>query len=136
MFAGFSPESIDFLWGIRMNNNRDWFLEHKKQYTDFLYEPMKALGKALFATFADQPGNISDVTIKQVDITQIPQRYYQTLNETAEEERGKAVFDATGVTNLTLENVSLHVPEELKNEWPNLARFDDCTDLVKRNCNF
>ena len=30
MFTGFTPETIDFLWGIRMNNNRDWFLEHKK----------------------------------------------------------------------------------------------------------
>ena len=49
MFTGFTPETIDFLWGIRMNNNRDWFLEHKKQYVDTLYEPMKALGKDLFA---------------------------------------------------------------------------------------
>ena len=62
MFTGFSPESIDFLWGVRMNNNRDWFLEHKKQYTDFLYEPMKAMGKALFEPFADQPGNILKVS--------------------------------------------------------------------------
>ena len=62
MFAGFSPESIDFLWGIRMNNNRDWFLEHKKQYTDFLYEPMKAMGKALFEPFAEVPGNILKVS--------------------------------------------------------------------------
>ena len=22
MFEGFTPETIDFLWGIRMNNNR------------------------------------------------------------------------------------------------------------------
>lgn len=49
MFTGFTPETIDFLWGIRMNNNRDWFLEHKKQYVSTLYEPMKALGKDLFA---------------------------------------------------------------------------------------
>ena len=62
MFEGFSPESIDFLWGIRMNNNRDWFLEHKKQYTDFLYEPMKAMGKALFEPFMDEPGNILKVS--------------------------------------------------------------------------
>ena len=62
MFQGFSPESIDFLWGIRMNNNRDWFLEHKKQYADFLYEPMKAMGKELFKPFADQPGNILKVS--------------------------------------------------------------------------
>ena len=43
MFTGFTPETVDFLWGIRMNNNRDWFLEHKKQYVDTLYEPMKRL---------------------------------------------------------------------------------------------
>ena len=34
MFTGFTPETVDFLWGIRMNNNRDWFLEHKKQYVE------------------------------------------------------------------------------------------------------
>ena len=39
MFQGFSPETIDFLWGIRMNNNREWFLPHKQQYIDALYEP-------------------------------------------------------------------------------------------------
>ncbi len=57
MFTGFSPESIDFLWGIRMNNNREWFLQHKKEYVDHVYEPMKALGKALFEPFLDEPGN-------------------------------------------------------------------------------
>ena len=28
-FTGFAPETFDFLWGIRMNNNRDWFEAHK-----------------------------------------------------------------------------------------------------------
>ena len=55
MFTGFSPETVDFLWGIRMNNNRDWFLAHKKQYVDSLYEPMKALGAAVFEPFLDSP---------------------------------------------------------------------------------
>ena len=62
MFTGFTPETVDFLWGIRMNNNRDWFLQHKKQYTDTLYEPMKALGQAVFAPFLDKPGNILKVS--------------------------------------------------------------------------
>ena len=62
MFEGFSPETIDFLWGIRMNNNRDWFLEHKKQYTAALYEPMKALGQQLFEPFLDTPGQILKVS--------------------------------------------------------------------------
>ena len=55
MFTGFTPETVDFLWGIRMNNNREWFLEHKKQYTDRLYEPMKALGQAVFQPFWKNP---------------------------------------------------------------------------------
>ena len=62
MFEGFSPETIDFLWGIRMNNNRDWFLEHKKDYVNYLYEPMKALGKDLFLPFMDKPGNLLKVS--------------------------------------------------------------------------
>ena len=62
MFTGFTPETIDFLWGIRMNNNRDWFLEHKKQYVDTLYQPMKALGADLFQPFLDRTGDILKVS--------------------------------------------------------------------------
>lgn len=62
MFTGFTPETIDFLWGIRMNNNREWFLEHKKQYVDTLYQPMKALGADLFQPFLERPGSILKVS--------------------------------------------------------------------------
>ena len=62
MFNGFSPETFDFLWGIRMNNNRDWFLANKPQYVERLYEPMKALGKELFEPFLQKPGNLLKVS--------------------------------------------------------------------------
>ena len=62
MFPGFSPETFDFLWGIRLNNNREWFQAHKKEYVDTLYEPMKALGKDLFQPFLDKPGNLLKVS--------------------------------------------------------------------------
>ena len=62
MFTGFTPETVDFLWGIRMNNNRDWFTEHKKEYVKYLYEPMKELGKELFVPFLDKPGNVLKVS--------------------------------------------------------------------------
>ncbi len=62
MFEGFSPETVDFLWGIRMNNRRDWFMENKKQYVATLYEPMKALGKELFQPFVDTSGTILKVS--------------------------------------------------------------------------
>ena len=55
MFEGFSPETVDFLWGIRMNNNREWFMENKKNYTKYLYEPMKELGKFLYEPYMDVP---------------------------------------------------------------------------------
>ena len=61
MFTGFTPETIDFLWGIRMNNNREWFTANKASYTKFLYEPMKALGKELFVPFLGKPGNLVKV---------------------------------------------------------------------------
>ena len=62
MFEGFSPATIDFLWGIRMNNNREWFAENKKNYVNYLYEPMKALGQELFEPFLDTPGNVLKVS--------------------------------------------------------------------------
>ena len=62
MFEGFSPETFDFLWGIRMNNNREWFLPHKEQYVRSLYEPMKALGQELFRPFLERPGNLLKVS--------------------------------------------------------------------------
>ena len=62
MFQGFTPETVDFLWGIRMNNNREWFLEHKNQYVTTLYEPMKTLGKELFQPFMDKPGELLKVS--------------------------------------------------------------------------
>ncbi len=55
MFTGFTPQTIDFLWGIRLNNNRDWFLAHKADYQTYLYEPMKALSQEVFAPFREVP---------------------------------------------------------------------------------
>ncbi len=62
MFQGFSPETVDFLWGIRMNNNRDWFIENKKNYITNLYEPMKALGADLYKLLENKPGNLLKVS--------------------------------------------------------------------------
>ena len=62
MFMGYSPETVDFLWGIRMNNNREWFLAHKKDYVKYLYEPTKALGKELFQPFVEKSGELLKVS--------------------------------------------------------------------------
>ena len=62
MFQGYSPETVDFLWGIRLNNNREWFMEHKKDYVTTLYEPTKALGAHLFQPFLDKSGTLLKVS--------------------------------------------------------------------------
>lgn len=43
MFTGFNEKTTEFLWGIRFNNNRAWFLDNKQNYLDHLQAPMKEL---------------------------------------------------------------------------------------------
>lgn len=44
MFSGFSNETVDFMWGIRFNNERTWFEAHKNEYLTYFYQPMRELG--------------------------------------------------------------------------------------------
>ncbi len=55
MFQGYYPETVDFLWGIRLNNERGWFMEHKADYQKYLYEPTKLLSQEVFREFQDVP---------------------------------------------------------------------------------
>ena len=56
MFEGFSREALEFLLGIRLNNNKEWFEPRKQIYVEKIYEPMKALGDELFAPFSETEG--------------------------------------------------------------------------------
>ena len=44
MFEGFSQETVDFMWGIRFNNEKSWFEAHKSDYQTYFLNPMKELG--------------------------------------------------------------------------------------------
>ena len=48
MFQGFSPAAVEFLWGICLNNERGWFMEHKQDYHQFVEQPIKELGREVF----------------------------------------------------------------------------------------
>ena len=48
MFQGYTQETIDFMWGIRFNNERAWFMEHKEQYQKHLLEPTRALAEQVY----------------------------------------------------------------------------------------
>ena len=53
MAALFSPATIDFLWALRFNNNREWFQEHKPTYEEHLLQPIRALASAVYDAFTD-----------------------------------------------------------------------------------
>jgi len=48
MFEGFSQQTIDFMWNLRLNNNKPWFEAHKEEFKQVFQEPMKALGQEVF----------------------------------------------------------------------------------------
>lgn len=48
MFTGFTDETVDFMWGIRFNNERTWFEAHKEIYLTCFYRPMQALGAEIY----------------------------------------------------------------------------------------
>ena len=48
MFTGFSQKTIDFMWGIRLNNNKPWFEEHKDEFKRDFQTPMKELGQEVY----------------------------------------------------------------------------------------
>ena len=55
VFNGFPAEGIKFLTDLGINNNRDWFTEHKPIYQEFVQEPsvrlVVALGEELSRLF-------------------------------------------------------------------------------------
>ena len=58
-FQGYTQETVDFLWGIRFNNERSWFMEHKQDYQENLLAPTRALAEqvydAIHEGFPDEP---------------------------------------------------------------------------------
>lgn len=41
-FKGFSKKTLPFLKAIRKNNNKEWFLAHKKEYEELILNPSRA----------------------------------------------------------------------------------------------
>ena len=53
MFQGFDPRVVDFMWGIRFNNERTWFEAHKEEYLTYFYRPMQELCRQAYAAVAE-----------------------------------------------------------------------------------
>ena len=48
MFKGFTQNTVDFMWGIRFNNEREWFLAHKEAYQQDFLAPVRELGEQVY----------------------------------------------------------------------------------------
>ena len=48
MFEGFTHRTIDFMWELRLNNNRTWFAEHKEEFQREFQIPMKKLCQEVY----------------------------------------------------------------------------------------
>ena len=57
MFEGFSQRTIDFMWNLRLNNNKPWFEEHKDEFRREFLNPMKELGAEVFDRIKDTCGD-------------------------------------------------------------------------------
>ena len=57
MFEGFSSETIDFMMGLRFNNEKPWFEAHKHEYLRDFYNPMKELGRDVFDLVTEKHDN-------------------------------------------------------------------------------
>ena len=77
MFTGFSPEAADFLWGIRMNNNREWFSAHKDYYVHDVYEPMKEFAVLIGEPFISEPGIVCKTSRIYRDMRMSPETPYK-----------------------------------------------------------
>ena len=46
-FEGFQPETIDFMWELRMNNSKEWMEQNRDRYKRVLKEPFDAFAAEL-----------------------------------------------------------------------------------------
>ena len=58
MFEGFSDKTVDFMWGIRFNNEKAWFEAHKEEYLTYFYNPMRELGRQVFDGMTERHGDL------------------------------------------------------------------------------
>ena len=47
MFQGYTQGTVDFLWNLRLNNERGWFQEHKEEFLALVDRPTRALAAQL-----------------------------------------------------------------------------------------
>lgn len=66
-FEGFSAETIDFLWELRMNNSREWMEQNRERYKAVLKEPFDRLAAELVQAGAEYAGQEMACSISRIN---------------------------------------------------------------------
>lgn len=73
----FSKSTTEFLRGIRDNNNKEWFEEHKQEYLTDVYEPLCLLAKEMGEQFSDIPTVVYKASRIYQDVNYPPYQHYR-----------------------------------------------------------
>lgn len=66
MFTGFNEKTFDFLWGIRFNNNKQWFSENKQLFTENVQTPMRELANEVRTYMKEKRGLDAGLHISRI----------------------------------------------------------------------
>lgn len=66
-FTGFMPETIDFLWELRMNNSREWMEQNRARYQEVLKAPFDAFAAALAERSGDFCGKGTRYAVSRIN---------------------------------------------------------------------
>lgn len=75
----FNKNTTVFLKGIRDNNNKEWFEEHKQEYITDLYEPLCLLAKEMGEQFSDIPTVVYKASRIYQDANYPPYQHYRNI---------------------------------------------------------
>ena len=53
MFQGYTQGAVDFLWGLKLNNERPWFQAHKEEFLALVDRPTRELAAQLTQAMTD-----------------------------------------------------------------------------------
>lgn len=73
----FNKNTTEFLKGIRDNNNKEWFEEHKQEYITDVYEPLCLLAKEMGEQFSDIPTVVYKASRIYQDANYPPYQHYR-----------------------------------------------------------
>lgn len=61
MFGSFNELTNEYLMGIRFNNHKEWFQEHREMYRENVHEPMVALADEIYLRIQKMDKNFMEI---------------------------------------------------------------------------